>query len=36
LDASARQLPLLESRRHTRDGYSSESMVRSVSWSIVV
>jgi hypothetical protein len=36
LDASGRQLLLSEPCRHTRDGYTSESMVSSVVWSIVV
>ena len=35
LDTSGRQLLLMEPCRHTREGYTSESMV-SVVWSIVV
>ena len=34
LDASGRQLLLVEPRRHTRIGYTTESMVRSAVWSI--
>jgi hypothetical protein len=34
LDASGRQLLLAELCRHTREGYTSESMVRSVVWSM--
>jgi hypothetical protein len=36
LDASGRQLLFLEPCRHTREGYTSESMVRSAVWPIIV
>jgi hypothetical protein len=35
LDASGRQLLLVEPRCHTKKGYTSESMVRSVEWFLV-
>jgi hypothetical protein len=36
LDESGRQLLLVEPSCHTREGYTSESMVRSEVWSIVI
>jgi hypothetical protein len=36
LDTSGRQLLLVEPSRHTREGYTSESMVRSVMRFIII
>lgn len=36
LDASGRQLLLAEPRLHTKEGYTTESMVRNFVWSIII